>query len=88
MDQDITTSVIVGPDGSPASVPTIILTQEAAALLRLYKKFLEAHRLREALYCQECWDGQNPDGCEAYVTDHQILIRCRHRILFYQGATY
>ena len=84
---DTTKSVIYGPDGSVASLPTIIITHEEAKLLREYKKFLLRHRLREALFCRDCWNSNLADGCEAYVTTDQIMIRCRCRARFYQGAS-
>ena len=77
--------VIVAPDGTPATIPTVILDSADVAVLKQYKKFLRKYGLREALYCNHCWDGQREDGCEAYVTDSQVLIKCRCRIRFFQG---
>ena len=51
MEHETTTSVIIAPDGTPATIPTILLTDEEARLLRIYKKFLNGAQLREALYC-------------------------------------
>ena len=85
---DTTKATILAPDGSVANIPGISLTPEEAELLRNYKRFLARHRLREALYCQDCWEGDRHDGCEAFVTDSKIGIRCRCRLRFYQGATY
>lgn len=54
------------------------ISQSDAMLLAAYKGFLKRHRLREALYCDECWDGSRADGCEAHVTETgDVLIRCR-----------
>ena len=83
-----TISTILGPTGEPATIPTVILSQEDADLLRKYKKFLAKQGLREALYCNQCWDGSREDGCKAYVTDSQIGILCRCRMRFFQGQTY
>lgn len=83
-----TESVIVAPDGSLSQIPTIVISDEDAKLLREYKKFLQRQGLREALYCQHCWTGQRHDGCEAYVTASQIVIKCRCRNRFYHGASY
>lgn len=83
-----TTGTIVQPDGSLAEKPVTALSSEEAALLRLYKKFLQQHGLREALYCSACWDGSREDGCRAYVTDSQILIECRCAMRFHQGQSF
>lgn len=85
---DKTTSIILGPDGEQATLPTTILSDEDARLLRSYKKLLEKYGLREALYCNGCWSGEKHDGCKAFVTDNQILIQCRCSMRFYQGMTY
>lgn len=79
---------ILGPDGEPALLPTIRLTSEEAELLRHYKKFLEHHQLREALYCNKCWTHNLSDGLEAHVTQNQILFRCRCTVRIHQGLTY
>ena len=81
-------SVIVGPDGAPATLPTTRLTGEEAKLLRAYRKFLNSHNIKEAAYCGDCWNANLQHGMEAYVTDQQILFRCRCRALFFDGATY
>ena len=85
-DDEIAT--ILGPTGEPAVVPTITLTQKEAELLRNYKKLLQRLRLREALYCNDCWDGSREDGCKAFVTDAQIGIQCRCKMRFFQGSTF
>lgn len=83
-----TTGLIVGPDGNPISVPTIVLDSEDARLLRLYKKLLLKYGLREALFCNDCWNGSRHDGLEAHVTDTSIVMRCRCKLRFFQGPTY
>lgn len=85
---DTTKSVIVAPDGTPASLPTVILTGDEARLLREYKKFLDRHRIKEAAYCTDCWEHNLQHGMDAYVTHDQILFRCRCRALYFQGPTY
>lgn len=85
---DKSKATILAPDGSIANIPAVSLTPEDARLLRDYKKFLARHRLREALYCADCWEGDRHDGCDATVTDAQIGIRCRCRMRFYAGPTY
>jgi hypothetical protein len=85
---DRTEAVILDAHGEPTTRPTQILTSEEAALLRLYKKFLHSHGLREAVYCNTCFSGDLSDGMRAHVTDNQIMWECRHRLLFYQGSSY
>jgi hypothetical protein len=85
---DTTTGTIVNPDGTVANRPTVLLTQEEAELLRRYKQFLRKRGLREALYCQSCWDGNREDGCKAFVTTEQIAIVCRCTTRFFQGSTF
>jgi hypothetical protein len=67
--------------------PAIALSKEEASMLRDYKKFLMKYGLREALYCREC-DATTHSGTEAWVTDAQIVVLCRHRQLVYFGQTY
>ena len=81
-------ATIISPDGSVANRPTIMLSQADAELLRSYKKLLLRLHLREALYCNDCWDGNRSDGCQAFVTDGQIGIICRCRMRFYHGLTF
>ena len=83
-----TTTQILGPDGSVAVLPTVLLNDEDARLLRTYKQFLARHGLKEALFCQACWTGEREDGCKAFVTTNQIMIQCRCRNRFFQGPTY
>ena len=85
---DKTKAVILAPDGSAATLSTLILTGEEAQLLRSYKKFLNRHGYKEALYCDRCWEQNLQHGTEAYVTDDTIGIRCRCRFTFFQGPTY
>lgn len=85
---DTTTGTLVDANGEVIGKPTVILSKEEAELLRNYKKFLQKRGLREALYCNTCWQGDLADGMNAFVTDGQILFNCRHRMLFYQGQTF
>jgi hypothetical protein len=85
---ETTTGTIVNPDGSVANRPTVLLTQEEAELLRTYKQFLQKRGLREALYCQSCWNGEREDGCKAFVTTDQIGIFCRCTMRYFKGSTF
>ena len=85
---DQTKSVIVAPDGTPASLPTVLLTGEEAKLLREYRKFLDRHRIKEAAYCSDCWESNLQHGMKAFVTPENILFQCRCRALYFHGPTY
>lgn len=85
---NVTDGTILNADGSVANKPTQLLSAETARVLRAYKKFLAAHGLREALYCNECFSGNLSDGMRAHVTDSQIMFECRHRMLFHQGQSF
>ena len=82
-------SAILSPDGTIAAnvLPHIELSLQDAEILRNYKAFLERHKLREALYCQRCWDGHREDGCKAFVRADRILIECRCRTRTFMGMT-
>jgi len=82
-----TQSFILTPDGNPATIEGILIDPKDAQLLRQYKTFLAKYHLREALYCQDCWNGQRHDGCEAHVTTTQIVIKCRCKLRTYSGST-
>jgi hypothetical protein len=85
---DMTEGVIFDANGEPATRPTQILTSEEAALLRLYKKFLHSHGMREAVFCNSCFSGNLSDGMRAHVTDSEVLFECRHRMLYHKGQSY
>ena len=88
-EHDKTVSAIVDEHGVPVTLPTIMLSSEEAGLLRLYKKFLRTHGIREANYCDQCWDRADmQDGMRVFVTDSDILFECRHRRLIYKGQSY
>lgn len=78
---------IVGPDGSILNKPTIQLDAKDAALLREYRKFLERQGLREALFCEKCWNRNLEDGTRAHVTPSSVMIECRCRRLLFTGYT-
>ena len=82
-------SIVQGPDDlTPQTVGTEGITFDEAVLLREYKRFLQKHDLREALYCQRCWGHNLQDGCEAHVTDNDILIKCRCTLRQHVGSSY
>jgi hypothetical protein len=79
---------ILGPNGEPIGIPTVSLDPADVHLLRKYKKLLHKLGLREALYCSACWNGHRNDGCEAHVTDHDVLIKCRCTMRVYIGSSF
>ena len=84
---DYTKSTILAPDGSMANIPTVLLTAEEARLLREYKKFLNRRGLKEAVYCNACWEQNLQCGTRFFVTDDQVFIQCRCQVRFFQGQT-
>jgi len=64
------------------------IADEDAKTLRAYKKILMKYGYREELWCKTCEEQDDAHGCRAYVTDSKIEILCRHRRLFFRGATY
>lgn len=79
---------ILSPDGTVANMPSLVFTPGEAALFRSYKKLLAKYQLREALYCNQCWDGSmTSDGCQAFVTDQKIGVLCRCTMRVYEGQT-
>lgn len=77
-----------GTIGDSEELPVVALTLDEARLLREYKKLLERHGLREALYCSNCWAGTKEDGCKAFVRDDAIVIACRCRMRTFTGQTF
>lgn len=72
---------------SDTGVGQVLLSEDAARLLRLYKKVLNDLNLKEALRCNACYALEQGDGCEAQVLDSSIRIRCRCSSRTYQGLT-
>lgn len=85
---DRTSGLILGPNGDPMKVPTVVFDPEDARTLRQYKRVLQKYGLKEALYCDECWERNLHHGLEAEVTDQRIIMKCRCRLRYFQGPTY
>jgi hypothetical protein len=85
---EYTTGTILEADGSIANCPTAVFSPREATLLRAYKKLLAKYHLREALYCNDCFEGDLSDGCRAFVTETQIGIKCRCKMRVFQGQTH
>lgn len=83
-----TTGFILGPDGELAAIATIKFDAEDALLLRHYKRFLERHNLREALFCSACWTGNRNDHLQAFVTPNRIMFKCACTMRVFEGQTF
>jgi hypothetical protein len=77
-------------NGEPANLPHEPLTDDDLQLLLEYKKFLQRHRYREALYCNDCWSHNLDDGTRAEVKVSgltvEALIQCRCRVAYGKGG--
>lgn len=63
------------------------LSEDAASLLRAYKKVLLSLRLKQAVRCNACYELGQEDGCTAQTTDNHIVIRCRCTSRTYWGSS-
>jgi hypothetical protein len=88
MKQNDTTTILTLGDGDNRrneTLPTTILTSEDATILCHYRAFLDAHELRESIYCDEC-AGPPDRGAKIARGDSQVAVFCPHRVWFFQGA--
>lgn len=81
----VTPGKTVKADG--AAVADVLMSEDEARLLRLYKKVLLGLGLREALHCNVCFKSETRDGCNASVTTNHIEIRCRCANRRFRGLT-
>lgn len=65
-----------------------VFTRTDAELLRKYKKFLQAHRMKESLWCVKCENEGRPAGLRASVMDDKIDFLCRCTARRYRGQTF
>jgi hypothetical protein len=65
-----------------------LMLPSTALMLRQYRKFLNRHALREALYCQACEQSERHGGTSANVLDDKIEIVCRCTRRFFRGKSY
>jgi len=72
----------------PETIREHCLLPSTALLLRRYKRFMEAHALKEKLYCNKCAEDGRAEGCKAVVTDGKIEIQCRCTRRYYRGQSY
>lgn len=77
-------------NGEPANLPHESLSDDELRLLLEYKRFLQAHGYREAVYCQRCWGNNLSDGTEFRVKTSgltvEAMIRCRCRVAYGKGG--
>ena len=69
------------------SIGVVLLSADAALLLRHYKKVLIDLNLKEALRCNACYGLEQEDGCDASVLSQSIRIDCRCSTRRYAGVT-
>lgn len=77
-------------EGQPTNLPHETITDDELRLLLEYKKFLQKHGYREAVYCSRCWGNNLADGTEFRVQTSgltvEAIIRCRCRIAYGKGG--
>lgn len=85
-----TKGFIIDPStGAAAQLETILLTDQQARIMRDYKKLvLGPLGLKEALYCDQCWEHNLSHGLHAEVTSERIIMKCRCQLRVYNGPTY
>ena len=83
--------ILTNAEGEPAELPHEVLTDRELETLLKYKKFLQKHGYREAVYCTRCWGNNLADGTEFRVTEHGVsieaMIRCRCRVAYGRGGS-
>lgn len=79
---------IIDPHTGEKAISTVLFSVEEARILREYKKILQRYAMKEALFCDHCWDKNVEHGLEAFVTDQMIAFRCRCTQRVFQGPTY
>ncbi len=77
------------PVSDGETVGRVQLSDDAARLLRQWKKVLLQYGLKEALRCNACFDLREADldGCRAQVLDSSIVIECRCSVRTHNGMT-
>jgi hypothetical protein len=77
-------------NGEPSELPHEHLTDDELRLLLEYKRFLQAHGYREAVYCTRCWDRNLADGTQFQVQASgltvEAMIKCRCRMAYGKGG--
>lgn len=68
-------------------IPEMPLPIADAFMQRKWDKFLKAYGFREALWCLQCEDEENPSGTRVTVNTQEVSILCRHAHRVYRGLT-
>ena len=94
IENDKTTSSVTMTSGEVVTLPTIILAEADASLLRQYRDWLADRRVTRRFFCRVCTVPDHmtigrtvPMEMDTFITDAQIMFSCNHRRLFYQGLT-
>lgn len=82
-----TTGELLDASGRTTQMPTILITDAHAEIIRAFVAMLARRRLQRTLYCRVCWGGQMTldTAILETVTDTQIGYLCRCRLRVYQG---
>ncbi len=91
---DKVAGTILGPDGAPASRPTVVLSPDEAALVRSYMWMMISAGYDPSFGCIQCLPVGprgyriDPEVMATYLIDEaQIVITCACRQVFHQGHT-
>lgn len=84
------TVTLYDANGEPTDLPHEPLSDDELRLLLEYKKFLQKHEYREAVYCNRCWGKNLAEGTEFRVQTSgltvEAIIRCRCRTAYGKGG--
>jgi len=87
----VPSSAAVLPRRTPTpDVPREQLTLEDARLLAAMSVVFRTYGLREALFCQRCFQAGRTDGCRQVIRDREVSLECRCGKIAYvppRGAT-
>lgn len=81
-----TVGQIVRPDGRLATLPTVIIGADAAAILRNYFSWALSQQLEPELFCATCYDGTRESKAVYNITEQEIEIVCGCSIRFFKGT--
>jgi hypothetical protein len=85
--EPVTFAAAALPPGAHRTLPCVILTDDAAQLLRDWRALLARLHFREGLRCGHCYTANRDDGTRASVTSRGITIDCRCRRRVHSGST-
>lgn len=70
-----------------AMIPDVSMDAADAYLWRRYDTLLRLHGYKEALWCGQCDDEDQPHGLRAEISASQVSLCCRHAHRLYRGIT-